>query len=62
MRHIVELEGPDLAGHWEYRCVYPPECKQDASGYAPYEVEAEAEEHGEIAADSPRPDPDELDD
>ncbi len=44
--HIVELEGPDVAGHYAYRCT----CGEDASGYEPCEVVGEAETHGVLAA------------
>ncbi len=45
-QHIVDLEGPDVAGHYAYRCT----CGANASGYEPDEVIAEAEAHGHLAA------------
>ena len=49
---VVEMEGPDSAGHWSWRCT---SCGVDASGFEPGEVEEAASEHGPRDAASARP-------
>lgn len=46
-RHIVELEGPDSAGHYGWRCTRGD---AEATGLEPEEVVADAEVHGDLAA------------
>lgn len=53
-RHEVELIGPDASGNWGFKCLTGG-CDTLWSGYAADEIEAVAEEHGAIAADSQRP-------
>ena len=51
--HVTEIDGPDSAGHWGWRCTLGD---ADASGYDdPNEVIDAAEDHGPLAADSLRP-------
>lgn len=56
--HVVYLDGPGSDGSWDWSCA----CGEEASGYEPEEVEAAADEHGDLAADSPRPELDAADD
>lgn len=52
--HPTVIEGPDLAGHWEFRCTVCPDV--GATGFEEVEETLVAAlRHGPLAADSPTP-------